>query len=198
MNVFTTFLLLISMVFAPVIEDKNTATFVVDLSQSTVTWSANKVTGGHFGKVPLSKGSLDYENGKLTGGNFEMDMTSLTVEDLTNEASNKKLTAHLKSDDFFGVATHGKSNFVITDATSSNGTDYVINGNLTIKNITQPISFPATVSTEGNKVIAKAKITFDRTKFDIKFRSGNYFENLADNLIYDDVNLDVNLVSMIP
>jgi polyisoprenoid-binding protein YceI len=169
----------------------------VSISESTLTWKATKVTGEHFGKVPLADAKLDYANGKITGGSFEMDMTSLTVEDITDAGSNKKLTDHLKSDDFFSVAKFNKSTFVIKQAKTSNGKDYEITGDLTIKGITSPVTFPAKVDVAGKSVTATGTITFDRTKFDIKYRSGNYFENLADKLIYDDVTLDVKLVATI-
>jgi len=169
----------------------------VSISESTLTWKATKVTGEHFGKVPLADAKLDYANGKITGGSFEMDMTSLTVEDITDAGSNKKLTDHLKSDDFFSVVKFNKSTFVIKQAKTSNGKDYEIIGDLTIKGITSPVTFPAKVDVAGKSVTATGTITFDRTKFDIKYRSGNYFENLADKLIYDDVTLDVKLVATI-
>jgi polyisoprenoid-binding protein YceI len=174
--------------FAPEIAKVNT-------TESTVTWTAKKVTGQHHGKVPITAATLDYENGKILGGTFEMDMTSLTVEDITDAGSNKKLTDHLKSDDFFSVEKHKKSSFKITNAKTSNGKDYELTGNLTIKGITKPVTFPATVGVNGGKITATGKLTFDRTDYDIKFRSGTYFENLADKLIYDDVELDVKLVA---
>mgnify|MGYP005752487461 FL=1 len=177
--------------------EKNPAPATVNKSESSVMWKAAKVTGEHWGYVPIADATLDYSNGKITGGSFEMDMVNLTVEDLTDPKSKGNLTNHLKSDDFFSVEKFNTASFKITDAKSSNGKDYVISGNLTIKGISQPISFPAKVSTSGNKLTAEGDITFDRTKFDIKFRSGNYFENLADKLIYDDVNLKVKLVASI-
>ena len=177
--------------------EKNTAPATVNKSESSVMWKAAKVTGEHWGYVPIADATLDYSNGKITGGSFEMDMVNLTVEDLTDPKSKGNLTNHLKSDDFFSVEKFNTASFKITDAKRSNGRDYVISGNLTIKGISQPISFPAKVSTSGNKLTAEGDITFDRTKFDIKFRSGNYFENLADKLIYDDVNLKVKLVASI-
>lgn len=169
----------------------------VDKSESTITWKAAKVTGEHWGYVPISDAKLDVTGGKITGGSFEMDMTNLTVEDLTDPKSKGNLTNHLKSDDFFSVEKFNKSTFKITDAKSTNGTDYTITGDLTIKGITQPITFPAKAALSGNKMTATGAITFDRTKFDIKFRSGNYFENLADKMIYDEVKLDVKLVATI-
>lgn len=167
----------------------------VNTVESTITWTAKKVTGQHHGRVPITSVSLDYQNGRILGGTFEMDMTSLTVEDLTDAGMNKKLTDHLKSDDFFSVEKHNKSNFKITEAKTSNGKDYVLTGDLTIKGITKPVTFPAAVAVDAGKITATGKLTFDRTHHDIKFRSGSYFENLADKLIYDDVELDVKLVA---
>jgi hypothetical protein len=40
---------------------------------------------------------------------------------------------------------------------------------------------------------ATAKITLDRTKFDIKYGSGKFFEGLGDKMIYDEFTIDVNL-----
>jgi polyisoprenoid-binding protein YceI len=169
----------------------------VNKSESQVIWKASKVTGSHWGYVPIKNASLDYSSGKITTGSFEMDMVNLTVEDLTDPKSNGNLTNHLKSDDFFSVEKFNTASFKITSANSSNGTDYTISGTLTIKGITQPISFPAKVAVAGKTLTATGQITFDRTKFDIKYRSGNYFEDLADKLIYDEVNLDVKLVATI-
>ncbi len=169
----------------------------VNKTESQVRWEASKVTGTHWGYVPLKNATLDYSGGKIKGGSFDMDMVNLTVEDLTDAKSKGNLTGHLKSDDFFSVEKFNTSSFKITEAKSSNGTDYTITGNLTIKGITQKISFPAKVAVVGKKVTATGKITFDRTKFDIKYRSGSYFEDLADKMIYDEVKLDVKLVAAI-
>ena len=169
----------------------------VDKSESTVTWKASKVTGEHWGYVPISDAKLDVAGGKITGGSFDMDMVNLTVEDLTDEKSKGNLTNHLKSDDFFSVEKFNTSTFKITEVKSTNAIDYTITGDLTIKGITKPVTFPAKVAMVGNKMTATGTIKFDRTHYDIKFRSGNYFENLGDKLIHDEVNLDVKLVAAI-
>jgi len=41
--------------------------------------------------------------------------------------------------------------------------------------------------------MATAEITIDRTKFDVKYGSGSFFDDLGDNMIYDDFVLNVNL-----
>jgi polyisoprenoid-binding protein YceI len=167
----------------------------VNISESSVTWHASKVTGSHFGKVPISSANMDYANGKITGGTFEMDMANLTVEDITDAGSNQKLTGHLKSDDFFSVTKFSKSHLKIKNVKSTGGNNYEITGDLTIKGITKPVTFPATVVASNGKITTTAEIKFDRTHYDIKYRSGSYFEDLADKLIYDEVKLDVKLVA---
>ncbi|MCH7409538.1 YceI family protein [Belliella sp. DSM 111904] len=195
MKLFTTLSLAIgimgSLFLSNPIED-----LTVNKSESTVDWKAAKVTGEHYGKVSIADAKLDYENGKILGGSFEIDMTTITVEDIKDANSNKRLLDHLKSDDFFSVEKHKKSTLKITEAKSSNGKDYEIKGDLTIKGISHPVVFPVKVSEEGNRVIASGTIKFDRTMYDIKYRSGNYFENLADKVIYDEVTLDVRLVGV--
>lgn len=176
---------------------ENPAPATVNKAESQIRWEASKVTGTHWGYVPIKNANLDVAGGKITGGSFDMDMVNLTVEDLKEEPSKGNLTKHLKSDDFFSVEKFNTSTFKITEAKSSNGTDYTISGTLTIKGISQPISFPAKVTMAGGKMTATGQITFDRTKYDIKFRSGNFFENLGDRMIYDEVKLDVKLVASV-
>jgi polyisoprenoid-binding protein YceI len=174
---------------------ENPAPVKVNITESSVTWHASKVTGSHFGKVPISSANLDYADGKITGGTFEMDMKNLTVEDITDAGSNAKLTGHLKSDDFFSVEKYGKSTLKIKSVKSTGGNNHEITGDLTIKGITKPVTFPATVITNNGTITTTAEIKFDRTHYDIKYRSGSYFEDLADKLIYDEVKLDVKLVA---
>jgi len=187
----------ISLIFSSVlVGSESKIDIIVNKSESTVTWNAKKVTGEHYGKVQISDAQMDYQKGKIQGGSFELDMTTITVEDITDANSNARLTNHLKSDDFFSVEKFNKSSFKITEAKTSNGKDYQITGDLIIKGISNPVTFPAKVDVLGDKIIATASIVFDRTKYDIKYRSGNYFENLADKVIYDDVNLEVKLVAL--
>ena len=194
MKLLTTLVLGLSTFFAAVNLE---APATVNKAESQVRWEASKVTGTHWGYVPLKNATLDVSGGKITGGSFDMDMVNLTVEDLTDAKSKGSLTGHLKSDDFFSVEKFNTSTFKITEAKSSNGTDYTITGNLTIKGITQKVSFPAKATVAGKKITATGQITFDRTKFEIKFRSGSYFDDLADKMIYDEVKLDVKLVAAI-
>lgn len=169
-------------------------TYTIDTKQSQVEWKGEKVTGQHTGSVELKDGKLTVNNDKLVGGSFTIDMNSLSNEDLEGEDKGK-LEGHLKSDDFFGTANHPEATFVITDAKPQSGNKYEITGDLTIKNITKPVTFPATVSIKKGKVTADATIKVDRTKYDIRYGSGSFFDGLGDKMIYDDFELQVSLVA---
>lgn len=171
--------------------------FDVDTKASTLVWTASKVTGTHTGTAPIASGSFTLDGKNITQGAFEIDLSSLTVTDITNPDGNAKLVGHLKSDDFFSTAKYPKATFTITSATFEKGNDYKVKGNLTIKGITKEIEFPATIVREGKKINATAKITVDRTQYDIHYRSKNFFENLGDKAIDDQFTLDLKLVANI-
>ncbi len=169
--------------------------FKVDNENSKLTWLAKKATGEHNGTVKVSNGSFTVENNALKTGSFDIDTRTIANTDLTDESANAKLVGHLKSEDFFSAEKFPKANFVISSAAKTSGNQYNVKGKLTIKGITNEVSFPATIAVNGKKLTANAKITIDRTKYDIKFRSKNFFENLGDKVIYDDFDIDVALVA---
>jgi polyisoprenoid-binding protein YceI len=165
----------------------------VDASKSSVKWLAKKVTGEHSGTIGMKEGNLVVEKGKITGGKIVIDMNSIANTDLADATWNAKLVGHLKSDDFFGVASFPTSEFVITKV-ESNGTSHVISGNLTIKGITNPASFTATSVRDGKNTIYSGTMTVDRTKYNIRYGSKSFFDDLGDKAIYDEFTLNFNLV----
>lgn len=170
--------------------------FKADINETKLKWIGEKVSGEHYGHVTLKSGEAVFnDKGELIGGNFVVDMTSLTVEDLEPGKWHDKLKGHLKSDDFFSVDKHKEAIFVITHVKNISDNKSKITGNLTIKDITKQITFEAEHKVQGDKFMADAKLEIDRTKFDIKYNSGNFFENLGDKLIYDDFVIDLKLVA---
>jgi polyisoprenoid-binding protein YceI len=173
---------------------------VLALSESTVKWTGKKLTGEHFGKINISEGSLFVDGDQLSGGSFTIDMNTITVEDLTDAAQNKDLTDHLFSEDFFNVAQFNAANFEITGvealaAADAAGNTHTISGNLTIKGITQGISFPAKVDNNEAGINASAKFNIDRTLWDIKYKSGKFFPELGDKVISDEIGIELNLAA---
>ena len=173
------------------------AKFKVDTKSSTLVWTGKKVTGQHTGAVPILSGELTLQNKLVTGGSFEIDLSALTVTDITDKDSNAKLVGHLKGDDFFNTTQYPKASFSITSVSLKSGNEYVVKGKLTIKGKTNDIEFPAVITNDGKQLTATAKIVVDRTKFDIRYGSKSFFDNLGDKAIYDDFELDLKLVAAV-
>jgi polyisoprenoid-binding protein YceI len=167
----------------------NAQTLNVDIQKSTLKWHGEKVTGEHFGNINLKSGSLAIKDNQIASGSFVIDMTSITCTDLTDPGYNAKLVNHLKSDDFFGVAKHPEAMIEIMKTTPFVNNEATIEGKLTIKNLTHPVIFKA--KKEGNAYIAM--ITVDRSKFDVRYGSGSFFDNLGDNMIYDEFEISVRI-----
>lgn len=164
--------------------------FEIAVAESNIDWTGRKVTGAHFGTIAIKEGSLDVNEGKLAGGRFVIDTTSIKILDVTDPATNDQFAGHLASDDFFASAQYPEATFQITAVHNNH-----VEGDLTIKGITHPIGFDASVSITGDILKASGKIVVDRTLYGIKFRSGNFFRNLGDTLIYNDFDLNVTLTA---
>jgi len=160
----------------------------VDAAKSKITWVGKKLTGQHEGTINLKDGAIVLKGKKLAGGNFTVDMTTINTTDLEGKGK-ANLDGHLKADDFFGVEKFPTSQLVFkTIGTKANNT-YSVTADLTIKGITNPITFDMVV----NKNTASAKLMIDRTKYDIKYASAG-FGTVADKAINDEFELNVNLV----
>lgn len=165
----------------------------VDTSKSSVKWLGKKVTGEHFGTISIKEGNLEVANGKVTGGKVVVDMNSIACTDLTDAGYNAKLVGHLKSDDFFGVEAFPTAELVITKV-ENNGNSHTFSGNLTIKGTTNPASFTTTSVKSGKVTTYTGTLTIDRSKYNVKYGSKSFFDNLGDKVIMDEFTLDFNLV----
>lgn len=166
--------------------------FPVNVKNSSIFWEATKVTGAHHGLVNLKSGFLEFENDKLLSGEFVIDMNTIVNKDLESPKWNTKLVNHLKSEDFFSVEKFPEVRLLITSIKPGNDPDlYSITADAIIKGISKPVNFDARIYKNSSK--AEASLVLDRTKWNIQYRSGSFFENLGDRLIYDDFTLNVKL-----
>ncbi len=161
----------------------------VDQKVSSVEWIGKKVTGEHMGSVSIKSGELMIEDEMIVSGQITIDMNSILVTDIKDEGTNQKLKGHLMSDDFFGVKNHPEAHLKITSVEKQEGNIYTIIGDLTIKGKTQKVEFPATIKSEEGKIVAIGELEIDRTKFDIRYGSGQFFEDLGDRMIYDNFTI---------
>ncbi len=166
----------------------------IDTKASIVTWKgANLVgTNGHTGYVHLSKGELMVKNGQLVGGSAEVDMN--TIED-EKYGSDNNLIKHLKNPDFFDVEKFPASTIVITKVEPTNGGNNNVTANLTIKGITHEVVFPTQMKVENGIVEANAKLVIDRTKWDVRYKSGKFYSLLADQTIADSIEFYIKIVA---
>jgi len=166
--------------------------YQISLENSKVEWIGEKVTGSHSGYINLKSAFLLFEDEKLVGGEFEIDMNSIKCTDIENPKYAAKLENHLKSNDFFATDKHPTSNFKITNVIFD-GTSYMVTGNITIREISQEITFPAKFHSHGKLFHANASLKVDRTKHDIKYGSGSFFDDLGDKMIYNEFTLKIHL-----
>lgn len=177
--------------------------YAVDPAQSTVEWVGTKPVGRHHGTFKIKQGSLTVANNNITGGRFVVDINSLKPDD-QDEAGNTKLQGHLLSGDFFDAQKYPEGVFEITsvapiagnqtgsgDRVMENAT-HTITGNLTLKDITKSITFPAVVSITESQINADAGFNIDRTQWNMTY--GND-KSLGDKFIRPEVNMKIHLVA---
>lgn len=164
----------------------------IDKKESVVTWKGSSVEGAHTGYVYISKGELMIENGELMGGTVAVDMSTIEGDD---HRSDNNLINHLKDPDFFDVKKFPLSTIVITEVETINVETKKVTGNLTIKGITHPVSFPANMEVNDGIVKANGKLVIDRTKWDVRYNSGKFYDNLADKTISDSIEFHIKIVA---
>lgn len=182
----------------PAAETINDGTYRFDHEANTLYWEAYKPVGGHMGGINLKNGELIVQNGQPHSGSFVIDMTSISNTDIEDESMRTSLINHLKSDDFFGVADYPTARFDITKVMPYEGEkdyDYTVEGDLSIKNVTDSVTMYVRVDKTGDQLTGYAKAEVDRTKYGITIRSGSFFEELGDLLIKDKFTLEMDLVA---
>jgi polyisoprenoid-binding protein YceI len=172
------------------------ATFKIQNSSSTVSWTGKKVLGLHTGSIDIAGGYIEFTNDNLTGGDIQIDMASIIITDIEDAKSHNDFLAHLKNDDFFSVDKYKTAKLVITNSTKQENGSYKIDGNLTIKNITHPISFIASIEIYTDYLHSKGDIVIDRTMYNIRYGSGKFIDNLGDKLIHDNFDLQFKLLGI--
>jgi len=164
--------------------------FTIVSTQSNIDWVGKKVTGAHNGSIGVKEGELILHDGKLSGGKVVVDVASIKILDITDPGTNAQFAGHLASDDFFSIEKYPTATLEISSVSGRR-----VEGNLTIKGISQPIGFDASVSINRDTLIATGKLVIDRTKYGMKFRSGNFFKDLGDTMIYNDFELTITVTA---
>lgn len=168
--------------------------YSIDTKKSIVTWKGSMLIGSNVntGYVSISEGELIIKNGQLINGTAEIDMN--TIEDKTHTSDNE-LVKHLKSSDFFDVQKFPTSNITTIKVTSINGENKNVTGNLTIKGITHPVAFPAKIEVKDGVAKMNGKLVIDRTKWNVRYKSGKFFDLLPDQTMSDSIEFTINITA---
>ena len=173
-----------------------TGTYSLLIDDSELSWIGTELsTKTHTGTIDFTDGTIVVDSDNTISGNIKINMSTINVTDLQGR-SKEMLERHLRSSDFFEVESFSEAKFSFISKSFdklSNQISFV--GDLTIKGITNPISFNATLLETSPFLKAKAVLSFDRSKYNVRFRSGNFFENLGDKLILDDIDVNIKLVT---
>ena len=180
----------------------------IDKKTSEVTWVGTKPTGRHKGVIPIIHGEISTEENEIIGGSISLDLNKIDVLDLPSGSEDYvKLTNHLKSVDFFDVTNYPKAAFEITEISDIKKEDewvkevgkgefiiddpsHLVVGNLTMKDTTLSITFPAKIEFTNDLISATASFNIDRTKWGISYNQESKFVDKAkDGLIYNTVNI---------
>lgn len=191
-----------------VAETKGNATYPINLTESNMEWIGTKLSTHHHGDVSIKSGELKLDNNELAGGKFSIDMTTIVARDKGKEDINERLTGHLKSPDFFDVANYPEATFEITGMKKYTGTvsepssgveeiseyrvsspNYLISGNLKIKDITKNIEFPARVDINNSGISATAKFNIDRKLW------GIVYPGMPDDMVQDMIWFGISIKS---
>lgn len=178
------------------------ADYKADLAQSKIEWIGTKPVGKHHGTLMVKEGTVTVADNAIKGGSFVIDIKSLKPDD-QDSTGNAKLQGHLLSPDFFDADKFPNATFTITEVKA--GVDpslakdlvmkdatHTITGNLTLKDVTKSVSFPAKVSVTDASVTADANFNIDRTQWNMAYGSD---KSLGDKFIDPRVNLALHLVA---
>ncbi len=149
-------------------------------AESTIAFTASKVTRTHQGGFKSFAGKINVGAGKIVGASeIKIGMPSIWADD-------PRLTQHLKSPDFFNVQQFPVATFTATSITGP-ASQPTITGNLDLHGVTKSVSFPAAVQVADNEVNLKAEFAINRRDFNVNY------PGMPNDLIRDNVVLKLDI-----
>ncbi|PHS38685.1 MAG: hypothetical protein COB07_07605 [Sulfurovum sp.] len=166
-------------------------------TSSTLQWEGANANGSHKGSIGLKSGNILVDNSSLSG-EFIVDMSDIKTQDISEEEGALYLNEHLKSEDFFLSKIFPEASFSFTNINQvkeayQTNINYILEGELSIRGISQKQQVEALISQVDDKLILNAKFAIDRTKWDILYGSAKFFKFLGMHKIFDTIYFDVRL-----
>lgn len=168
------------------------ATYKPDPMHSEVTFKVKHLmitnVSGSFGKfdATMTTEKDDFADASIS---FDADIDSINT-------GNEQRDGHLKSDDFFNAEKFPKLSFVSTGITKKNGEDYTLTGNMTIRDVTKPITLNANYGGTMTDFYGQTKAGFEingkinRKEFGLMW---NAVTEAGGIVVSDDVKLHIQV-----
>jgi len=167
----------------------------IDSSKSTVKWTGYGVGKSHWGHVQLAKAEVAFDKKKEPkSGEVVVDLKTIETKDLEGDMA-AGLNKHLKNADFFDVEKFPTATFKSSSIKKEKDGSFKVDGKLTIKDKTGNASVVLKVLEEDKQKFLVGNLKFDRSKFDVRYKSESFFDiaALGDKLIKNDIDLELKL-----
>ncbi len=155
--------------------------------------------GGHHGYILFNSGTFDFTPRNIIGnGSFIINMNSMSATD-GDDAHNAVVKKKLRADNYFAMDKYPRATMNVMQVIHVGySTTYKIIGDLTIKGVTNPIEFTATLISKGNTLTAKATTTIDRLKWHIDMQAANkpwdFLGAVQNKVTPGEIIIELNLV----
>jgi polyisoprenoid-binding protein YceI len=112
---------------------------------------------------------------KAAEENFSDASVQAVITTASIDTENENRDNHLRSDDFFNAEQFPEMTFVSTSMKKISDTEYVLSGDLTIRNVTKPVTFNVTylgmieAGQFGTRTGWKATTTVNRFDYNLKW-----------------------------
>ena len=167
--------------------------YELKLDSSRLDWECGWLGGmSHNGDIKFKNGKIEIKNNNSAFGKFVVDMNKIDCFDLSGGAKSK-LISHLESDDFFSVDNYNEAILEIDSLEHIKENKFLLYGDLMIKDIKNSVAMKGHIFKVENGYRASIKLSFDRAKFNVKYKSKSFFSDLGDNIIDDNIILNANV-----
>ncbi|MDA7977766.1 MAG: YceI family protein [Pirellulales bacterium] len=140
--------------------------YALSQDNMSVTFVGEKPNGeSHRGRFETLSGHM-----KFNADNLDECSVQVTIDMDSLWSDAQGLTNHLKQNDFFNVVEYPESKFVSTQFTHVEEDTYNILGNLTIRDVTKEVTFPAIITQKDDALNLTIEYSLKRTDFNVNFK----------------------------
>lgn len=167
--------------------------YEIDSVHSTVGFAVKHMLFSTVrGKFNDVRANLEFDTNTNTINNLQAEILVASVD-----TDNEDRDAHLRSNDFFDANNHPKMTFKSTAVEVLSDIKYRVEGLLTIRNISQPITLEGQLlGSMPGRVAFQAEGQINRQDFDVKWNKP--IQQAAGMMVSDEVDLLIEVAMYVP